>query len=139
MKGNQVKVDKGSAILEFSIFFLLAMFVLTLMLGVLPVFTQYQKLDYIAHEVLRDAELVGNTGNTVIDTYEDLQVETGLQTKEISFNGTKYIGGSKNVQINDPIQVTVKSDFVWFSSFIGGGFNIELVAPASGRSGVYYK
>ncbi|WP_303871694.1 DUF4320 family protein [Acetobacterium wieringae] len=139
MKGNQVKVDKGSAILEFSIFFLLAMFVLTLILGVLPVWTQYQKLNYIAHGVLRDAELVGNTGNTVMDTYEDLQAETGLKTKDISFNGTKYIGGSKNVQINDPIQVTVKSDFVWFSSFIGGGFTIELVAPASGRSGVYYK
>jgi hypothetical protein len=139
VKGNQVKVDKGSAILEFSIFFLLAMFVLTLMLGVLPVWTQYQKLNYIAHGVLRDAELVGNTGNTVMDTYEDLQVKTGLKTKEISFNGTKYIGGSKNVQINDPIQVTVKSDFSWFSSFIGDGITIELVAPASGRSGVYYK
>ncbi|WP_414732323.1 DUF4320 family protein [Acetobacterium carbinolicum] len=134
-----MKVDKGSAILEFSIFFLLAMFILTLIMGVLPVWTQYQKLNYIAHGVLRDAELVGNTGNTVIDTYEYLQAETGLKTKEISFNGTQYIGGTKNVQINDPIQVTVKSDFVWFSSFIGGGFNIELVAPASGRSGVYYK
>ncbi|WP_026394465.1 DUF4320 family protein [Acetobacterium malicum] len=134
-----MKVDKGSAILEFSIFFLLAMFILTLIMGVLPVWTQYQKLNYIAHGVLRDAELVGNTGNTVMDTYEYLQAETGLKTKEISFNGTQYIGGTKNVQINDPIQVTVKSDFVWFSSFIGGGFNIELVAPASGRSGVYYK
>ncbi|PKM48781.1 MAG: hypothetical protein CVV01_01750, partial [Firmicutes bacterium HGW-Firmicutes-6] len=131
-----MKVDKGSAILEFSIFFLLAMFILTLIMGVLPVWTQYQKLNYIAHGVLRDAELVGNTGNTVMDTYEYLQAETGLKTKEISFNGTQYIGGTKNVQINDPIQVTVKSDFVWFSSFIGGGFNIELVAPASGRSGV---
>ncbi|MBC3899741.1 DUF4320 family protein [Acetobacterium malicum] len=134
-----MKVDKGSAILEFSIFFLLAMFILTLIMGVLPVWTQYQKLNYIAHGVLRDAELVGNTGNTVMDTYEDLQVETGLKTKEISFSGTKYIGGSKNVQINDPIQVTVKSDFSWFSSFVGDGLNVELVAPVSGRSGVYYK
>ncbi|PKM59512.1 MAG: hypothetical protein CVU99_12940 [Firmicutes bacterium HGW-Firmicutes-4] len=115
------------------------MFILTLIMGVLPVWTQYQKLNYIAHGVLRDAELVGNTGNTVMDTYEDLQVETGLKTKEISFSGTKYIGGSKNVQINDPIQVTVKSDFSWFSSFVGDGLNVELVAPVSGRSGVYYK
>ena len=134
-----MKVDKGSAILEFSIFFLLAMFVLTLIMGILPVWTQYQKLNYIAHEVLRDAELVGNTGSTVINTYKDMQEITGLKPKEISIDGTQYIGGTKNVQINDPIQVTVKSDFVWFSSFMGDGFNIELVAPASGRSGVYYK
>ena len=87
-----MKVDKGSAILEFSIFFLLAMFILTLIMGVLPVWTQYQKLNYIAHGVLRDAELVGNTGNTVMDTYEYLQAETGLKTKEISFNGTQYTG-----------------------------------------------
>lgn len=134
-----MKVDKGSGILDFAIYFILAMFVLTLIMGVLPVFTQYQKLNYIAHEVLRDAELVGNTGPTVIDAYQDMQTITGLVPKEISFDGTQYIGGTKNVQINDPIQVTVKSDFVWFSNFIGDGFNIELVTTASGRSGVYYK
>lgn len=139
MKSDQVKVDNGSGILDFAIFFLLAMFVLTLILGVLPVFTQHQKLVYIANEVLEDAELMGNTGTKVMDAYKDIQVVTGLEPKDISFDGTRYIGGTKNVQINDPIQVTVKSDFVWFSNFMGDGFNIELVATASGRSGVYYK
>ncbi|KNZ42412.1 DUF4320 family protein [Acetobacterium bakii] len=134
-----MKVDKGSAVIEFVVGITLLFVVVSLGFSLFSVFPQYQNLDYIAKEMLREAELAGNTGTNVTNRYDDIQKVAGLEPKSISFDGTKYIGGTKNVQINDRIQVTVKSDYTLFSSFVGGGFTVELVATTSGRSGVYYK
>jgi|LGVE01.1.fsa_nt_gb hypothetical protein len=140
MKIDKGKVDKGQGMVEFAVYFILAMFITSgLIFGILPVWFQYQDLSYTSKEVLHEAELVGNTGSLVTEEYKYIQSVTGLIPKEISFEGTEYISGTKNVQINDRIQVTVTSDFVWFSSFIGEGFTTELVSVSSGKSGVYYK
>lgn len=135
-----LKKDAGSMSSEAPIYYLFIVFLISMVLGIMPVVSEYIKLDRMATEVLREAELSGNTGVTVMERYEDVAERYGIEPKSISFEGTKYIGSTKNVQINDEIEVVITYDYKWFSTMLdGGGINQQLSARASGRSGVYYK
>lgn len=136
---KKLKTESGFAYLDAVIVMMIVMLVLSIIIGVLPVFFQYQDLNYMAHEVVKTAETEGNIGAKTLERYDEVRSDTGLNPKGISFTGTEKIGATKNVQINDTIRVTLTSDFVWFSGFLGGGINTELSSTASGRSGVYYK
>ena len=136
---EKLKTESGFAYIDAVIVMMIMMLVLSVMIGVLPVFFQYQNLNYMACEVVKTAETDGNIGAKTLERYAEVQRDTGLHPKDISFTGTKTIGATKNVQINDPIRVTLTSDFVWFSRFLGGGIKTELSSTASGRSGVYFK
>lgn len=135
-----MKRDRGVFTTQFAIYFMFAIFIISMAFGILPVFTQHMKLNRLAAEVVREAELTGSTGESVMDRYEDTAKRIGITPKGISFSGTKYIGGTKNVQINDNICVTITCDYKWFSTFLNGeGIDSQLTARALGRSGVYHK
>ncbi|HEY5557792.1 DUF4320 family protein [Acetobacterium sp.] len=135
-----LKSDDGFAYIDAILVFVFAMLGLSLILGVLPVFMQKQNLDYMAHEVIKTAEVQGNTGAKALERYNEVQDDTGLEPESISFDGTEHIGATKNVQINDTIRVTLISNFSLFNGYLmDEGINIELSSTATGRSGVYYK
>jgi hypothetical protein len=135
-----MKRDQGAFTTQFAIYFMFAIFVFSMAFGILPVFTQHIKLNWLAGEVVREAELTGAISESVMDRYEDSAKRMGITPKEISFSGTKYIGGTKNVQINDDICVTITQDYKWFSSFLNGeGIDSQITVRAMGRSGVYHK
>ena len=135
-----LKSDDGFAYIDAILVFVFAMLGLSLILGVLPVFMQKQNLDYMAHEVIKTAEVQGNTGTKALERYNEVQDDTGLEPESISFDGTEHIGATKNVQINDTIRVTLISNFSLFNGYLmDEGINIELSSTATGRSGVYYK
>lgn len=135
-----MKRDQGVFTSQFAVYFMIAIFIFSMAFGVFPVFTQYVKLDRLTTAVVREAELTGNTGESVMDRYEDTAKRLGITPTGISFSGTQYIGSTKNVQINDDICITITCDYKWFSSFLNGeGIDTQLSARATGRSGVYHK
>lgn len=119
--------------------FFISILIISVLIGVAPVFIQKQKLDYVTRETLKEAEIRGNTSHEVEEYYNDLLEQVGLETKSISWDDTEYISGTRNVQINDKIVLTIKSDFSFFSSWVENGIDVELVSVMTGRSGVYYK
>lgn len=119
--------------------FFISILILSILIGVVPVFMQYQKMCYVTREVLKEAEIRGNTNSEVYNYYDDLIDQVGIDPKSISFDGTDYIVGTKNVQINDKIILTIKTDFSFFSGWVGKGIDVELVSVMTGRSGVFYK
>lgn len=134
-----IKTEKGFAYIDAVVVIFISMLSLSLIIGVLPVFMQWQNLNYMAHEVVKEAEIVGNIGPKVLERYDEVRSDTGLDPKSISFDGTEKIGGTQNVQMNDTIRVTLRSDFEWFSGFLGSGISTELTSTVTGRSGVYFK
>lgn len=134
------KTDKGDVIyMDVLLVFFVSILIISILIGVVPVFMQKQKMDYVTREVLKEAEINGNTELDVYNYYDFLIDQVGLEPKSISFDGTNYIDGTKNIQINDAIVLTIKSDFSFFSGWVGNGIDVELVSVMTGRSGVYYK
>lgn len=133
------KQDQGTAYVDAIIFILISILVLSIFIGVAPVFIQYQKLSYVTRETIKEAEICGFTNAEVTDYYDDLVEEVGLTIKDVSWSGTEYIDGTKEVQINDKIVLTVTTDFSFFSGWIGDGISVELKSVRTGRSGVFYK
>jgi len=140
MRTKLLKSDRGDIVyMDALLVFFISILIFSILIGVVPVFMQKQKMDYVTREVLKEAEIRGNTDVEVEEYYDFLIGQIGLEPKSISFEGTKYIGSSKNIQINDPIILTIKSDFSFFSTWAGSGIDVELVSVMTGRSGVFYK
>lgn len=140
MKKILSKTDCGDIVyMDALLVFFVSILIISVLIGVIPVFMQKQKMDYVTREVLKEAEICGNTGVDVFNYYDMLIEQVGLEPTSISFDGTDYIPSTKNVQINDTIVLTIKSDFSFFSGWVGNGIDVELVSAMTGRSGVYYK
>lgn len=135
----KIKTDKGFAYVDVLVIIIIVMLVISFIIGITPVFIQKETQDNMARQIIREAELTGGTGIEVQNFVSDIKDDTNFEIKSISFDGTKYIGATKKVQINDKIIVTIKSDFSWFSDFLGDGVSLELTSVATGRSGVYTK
>lgn len=135
----KLKKNAGVAYVDVLVIFIVSIFILSFLLGVIPAIIQYQKLSYVTRETLKEAEICGFTNAEVTDYYEDLVEDQNLVISDISWSGTEYISSTKNVQINDKIVLTITSDFSFFSDWLGDGISFELKCVKSGRSGVFYK
>ena len=124
---------RGEGYIDTVVGVLCLMLVVALALVLMPVLQKKQQLDSFAAEIVRQAEITGNTN--VSARIEQLKEETGLdpqiQWECDYFNGTK-------VQLNGDIRVTL-TQRVDIGFFVFGHFPIELKARASGKSEVYYK
>lgn len=123
----------GEGYIDVAIGVLCLMMVVALALTLFPVFMKKQQLDSFADEIVRQAEIVGNTG--VSGRIAQLKQETGMDP-QIQWD-CDYYSGNK-VQLNGDIQVTLTQK-VDIGFFVFGSFSIELKARASGKSEVYYK
>lgn len=127
---------KGEGYIDSAILVLVAVMTIACALKVYPVFVAKSQLNKFASEIVRDAEVTGQIGNSVNDRIKKLNEEL-VNVDEIKWD-VKYISGTKKIQLNDPIEVTIhKKMDIGFFSF--GSFPIPLKAKDSGFSEVYWK
>lgn len=124
---------RGEGYIDVAIGVFCLMLVVALAMTLFPVFMKKRQLDFFADEIVRQAEIMGNTD--VSGRIVQLKQETGLDP-QIQWD-CDYYSGNK-VQLNGDIQVTL-TQRVDIGFFVFGAFPIELKARASGRSEVYYK
>lgn len=131
------KSKRGEGYIDVIVIMLSAMMVIALAVKVFPVFIQKYKLDYFANELCRTAEVSGQVGSETVTREAELKYQTGLNPS-VLWSG-KFISGSKRIQINNSITVTLKQtmNIGLFGSF--GWVPVELSAKATGRSEVYWK
>lgn len=125
--------NKGEGYIDIVVAVLAIMLVVAFAVNLFPVFTAKQQLDIFANELVRQAEINGNTD--LNSHVESLKRQTGLNPT-ILWECDYYSG--KKVQLNHDIKVTLKVTVdIGFFSF--GSFPIELNAKSTGKSKVYYK
>ncbi len=127
----------GEGYIDVIVIILSAMLVIALAVKVFPVFIVKHQLDTFATELCRTAEIAGQIGTETAARALELETQTGV--KPVITWSASYIPGTKRVQLNESIVVTLKStvNIGLFGSF--GSFPIELSARATGRSEVYWK
>ena len=125
--------QKGEGYIDVAVGVLCLMLVVELCMVILPVFMKKQQLDNSAFEIVRQAEITGNSN--VSGRINELKAQTGLDP-QISWD-CDYFNGTK-VQLNGDIKVTL-TQRVDIGFFVFGSFPIDLRARASGKSEVYYK
>lgn len=131
-----LKSKSGEGYIDTIVIVLAAMFVIALAVKVFPVFIAKNQLNTYANEIMRTAEISGTIGNETNTRAYELKEQMGIEPS-ISWEAS-YIGGTKKIQLNDEITVTVKQVVdIGFFSF--GSFPIELTSKATGRSEVYWK
>lgn len=131
-----LKSKSGEGYIDTIVIVLATMFVIALAVRVFPVFIAKNQLNTYANEIMRTAEISGIIGTETNARAYELKEQIGIEPS-ISWEAN-YIGGTKKIQLNDEITVTVKQVVdIGFFSF--GSFPIELTSKATGRSEVYWK
>ena len=130
---NRCADRQGEGYIDVAIGVLCLMLVVALAMTIFPVLMKKQQLDYFANEIVRQAEITGDTN--VAERIAQLKQETGLDPQ--IQRDCSYYNGTR-VQLNGNICVTLtqRTDIGFF---VFGSFPIELKARASGKSEVYYK
>lgn len=124
-----LKNNTGGALVEVMVAFIGIMLCVALTLAVLPIFSTTAKLNNTADKIMRSAQTAGTT-NILID-------KGGLDF-DLSWNGTKYIAGSKNIQLNETIalELTLIYDISFFEF---GSFPVPVHVRRTGASEKYFK
>jgi hypothetical protein len=132
-----LRSKKGEGYVDVIIIVMSAMLVIALVVSVFPVFIAKQSLDTFADKLLRTAEIAGQIGNETDTRITQLAEQTGI-IPSISWSGS-YISGTKKIQLNGNINVTLTHtvDIGLFGNI--GSFPVTLVSKATGRSEVYWK
>lgn len=127
---------KGEGYIDSAILVLVAVMTIACALKIYPVFVAKSQINKFASEIVRDAEVTGQIGNSVNNRIKKLNKEL-VNVDNIKWDA-KYISGTKKIQLNDSIEVTIdKKMDIGFFSF--GSFPIHLKAKDSGFSEVYWK
>lgn len=132
-----ISSESGEGYIDVIVIILSAMLVIALAVKVLPVFIVKHQLDTYATELCRTAEIAGQIGTETATRAQELKAQMGI-TPVVTWSAS-YIPGTKRIQLNESITVTLQStvNIGLFGSF--GSFPIELSARATGRSEVYWK
>lgn len=134
-----VKNNRGWAPAEILVALFIFVMLMAMLLNVFPAFVQAQTLNYMSNELVRMAEITGQTGTEVDELYVALQEMTGIEPKSITWEGTDYMSPPNDgkIQLNHKIKLTLKFDYVGkISNF---EFPIEMTSRSQGRSEVYTK
>jgi hypothetical protein len=127
-----LRSKRGEGYVDVVVLVLAAMLCVALAIKVFPVFVVKNQLDTFAAELVREAEISGRVGSETNERASELQTQTGLYPT-ITWSKTGQI------QINEEVTVTLKTNvnIGLFGDF--GSFPIELSARAQGKSEVYWK
>lgn len=129
------KGEYGSTYIEI----VLGMFIFIILfigaINVMPIFSRQQDLDNFAKSIVRQAEIDGTVEqNTCYDYLSNVY----NITPDITWEWSKY-QGSKKVQLNNSIKVTLEDVYVFYVGGVFNTINIPLKAIAYGKSEVYWK
>ncbi|TYA14773.1 DUF4320 family protein [Paenibacillus faecis] len=132
MLPQAIRSRRGEGYVDVVVIVLVTMLCIGLAIKVFPVFMAQQKLNTIASELAREAEISGRVGPETSQRAIALQEQTGLHPS-IAWSKT----GS--IQIDQEVMVTLHMtvNIGLFGNF--GSFPIELTATATGKSEVYWK
>ena len=132
-----LRSKRGEGYVDVIIIVMSAMLVIALVVSVFPVFVAKQGLDTFADKLLSPAENARQIGNETDTRITQLAEQTGI-IPTISWSGS-YISGTKKIQLNGNINVTLihTVDIGLFGNI--GSFPVTFVSKATGRSEVYWK
>ena len=127
-----LRQNRGEGFIDAAIIVMCAMLVIALAVKVLPVFTDKNKLDTFAAELVREAEIYGRIGSETAARENKLKEDLGIEPV-ISWSRTG------NIQINEEVTVTLtlQRNLGLFGGF--GSFPVTLTSRATGKSEVYRK
>jgi hypothetical protein len=126
----------GVAYLETLVSIIVICMIFGFVLNVYPVLVKKFALNNFTNEIIREAELEGEIGDSLDKRIEELKKESGVNPDKISWN-TTYIDGTYKVQLNNVINVTVEKETK--IGFLDSVVKIPLKSKATGRSEVYWK
>ena len=132
---NLIKNRKAETSFSLSISFFIIITTFIAMILIMPIFTFKQDLDHFANTMLRQAEIDGTVDQNDLYTY--LCNVYGFSPIVI-WEWDKY-NGTKKVQLNRKIKITLESEYVYDV----GGFLHKITIPLKtvryGKSEVYWK
>lgn len=127
---------KGGGYIDAVIVILVSSLMIAFAVNVYPVFVAKSQLDHFANEIVREAEVTGQIGDSVNSRINKLKKEL-IDVDSIKWD-VKYLNGTKKIQLNDPINVTVEKKMnIGFFTF--GSFPINVPGKDSGFSEVFWK
>ena len=132
---NILKDNKGETYISFGITFYILIITFVGIMLAMPIFAKQQDLDSFAKTILRQAEIDGTVDQD--DCYNYLS-DMYHMTPLIEWEWEKY-EGTKRVQLNKSIKVTLKSEFLFDVGGVLHQISIPLNAVAYGKSEVYWK
>lgn len=132
---NIIKNKRAETNISITISIYLLIITFVIIINVLPIFHKQQNLDYFAKTILRQAEIDGTVEQEECYNYlcNTLNIKPDITWEWDRYNGTK------KVQLNTKIHVTIQDQYEFN---VGGMFtkiNIPLKAQAYGKSEVYWK
>lgn len=131
-----MKNKKGEGYIDAVIVILVSSLMLAFAVNVYPVFVAKSQLDHFANEIVREAEVTGQIGDSVNSRINKLKKEL-VDVDSIKWDA-KYISGTKKIQLNDSINVKVEKKMnIGFFTF--GSFPINVHGKDSGFSEVFWK
>ena len=132
-----LRSKSGEGYVDVIIIVISAMLVIALAVSVLPVFVAKQQLNIFANQLCRTAEIAGQVGYETNNRIAQLEEQTGI-SPTITWSAS-YISGTKRIQLNESVTVTLSHtvDIGLFGNL--GSFPITLTSKATGRSEVYWK
>ena len=131
-----LKNKKGEGYVDSAILILVSVLMIAFAVKVYPVFVAKSQLNHFANEIVREAEVTGQIGDSVNSRTDKLKKEL-IDVDSIKCDA-KYLNGTKKIQLNDSINVTVEKKMnIGFFSF--GSFPINVQAKDSGFSEVFHK
>ncbi len=129
----------GSTYIELMVAMLIIFMILAIIISVLPIFFAKAKLSDYTDDIMRIAEIAGETNYSAINTMvTELNAEMG-GTATLNWNGTDYFNGRK-VQLGDTIELEVSIPYrIEGLSFLGQSMDFTIKARATGMSEVYWR
>lgn len=131
-----LKDNKGEAYIGHIIGIFLSLVVIVFSLTYYPVFIAKYELGKFASEIMREAEITGEIGISVSNKINELK-KTLIDVDSVKWD-TTYIHGTKKINLNGAIKVTV-SKKVDTKFFTFGKNEINLSVTEVGSSEVYHK
>lgn len=134
---KKLKEHKGAMYIETLGGFFIACIVLILMINVVTALVYMSRLGTFSENVSKIVSREGKYDSNVETIIEEYKNESSLGNINISLDGTEFMSGTKKIQLNDKIQVTI-SGTVDISFFIFT-FKIPVENKDISRSEVYWK
>lgn len=134
---KHLKNNKGQSYIDTVIKFMIFMLLLAFLISVIPMFIYKINQDNFADELMRTAELTGNTNSTDVRTkYDILKNDTNIQPSA-DWAGTIYWSGTQ-VQLNSNMSLTLTSTYTYqLATFLP--INITVTSKSTGTSETFWK
>lgn len=138
-KFKKIMKDKaGSTYIEMVIGILVFTLAVAFVVKFVPVMILKNQLNSFTTSVSRIISVEGSYDSTVEEIVEELRQTSEIGAVTISTSGTSFISGTKKIQLNGTIIISVTTKYdIGFFTF--GSFPITVNSKAQARSEVYWK